>query len=388
MAFPRRQAAIVGVYTTEQGRRLERTSFSLELEAIKGALVDAGLTPEDVDGVVPMAASGEGTPRPEMYWANQFGGRPMSFAELGYPNGVTKAALAVSAGLANVVVVFWGKAGWKIGPGGQPVPASAPRAADWSYDVHGAYMTAWYALWAQRYMSEFGVTSEDLAEVAVTHRRHATLNPASLMGPRGELTVDDVVSSRMICSPLHLFDCALETDGGYALVVASAEVARGCKSTPVWILAGSNVTHTDSYTTIDVPWFPAEGHSVRRSGDIAFAQAGVTRDDIDVAALYDCFTITMLRNIEELGFCKLGEGAHYFREGHTRLGGSMPSNTDGGLLSNTHCGLPHGLFTIEVARQLRGECGERQVPNAKVGVSLAQGASVHGYAGTLIMAAD
>jgi acetyl-CoA acetyltransferase len=249
-------------------------------------------------------------------------------------------------------------------------------------------MTAWYALWAQRYMSEFGVTSEDLAEVAVTHRRHATLNPASLMGPRGELTVDDVVSSRMICSPLYLFDCALETDGGYALVVASAEVARGCKSTPVWILAGSNVTHTDSYTTIDVPWFPAEGHSVRRSGDIAFAQAGVTRDDIDVAALYDCFTITMLRNLEELGFCKLGEGAHYFREGHTRLGGSMPSNTDGGLLSNTHCGLPHGLFTIEIARQLRGECGERQVPNAKVGVSLAQGASVHGYAGTLIMAAD
>jgi acetyl-CoA acetyltransferase len=191
-----------------------------------------------------------------------------------------------------------------------------------------------------------------------------------------------------VASPLHLFDCAIDTDGGYALVVTSAEVARGTKGKPVWVIGGAEATHTDSYTTFDPPWFPEEGHSVRRSGDIAFGQAGVSRDDIDVAGLYDCFTITMLRDLEELGFCKLGEGAAYFAEGHTRLDGSMPCNTDGGLLSNTHCGIPHGLFTVEVARQLRGECGERQVPGAKIGLSLAQGASVHGYAGTLIMAAD
>ena len=104
--------------------------------------------------------------------------------------------------------------------------------------------------------------------------------------------------------------------------------------------------------------------------------------------LYDCFTITMIRDLEELGFCKLGEGVEYFREGHTRLGGSMPSNTDGGLLSNSHNGMPHGMHTIEVVRQLRGECGERQVPDAKIGLSLAQGSSVHGYAGTMIMAVD
>jgi acetyl-CoA acetyltransferase len=388
MTFPKRQAAIVGVYTTEQGRGLARTSFSLELEAIKGAIADAGLTTDDIDGVVPMMAAVPGGHRPEMYWASQLGGRRITFGEIGYPNGVTKAALAISAGLANVVVVFFGKAGWKIGPGGKGVPTSAPRVSEWSGDPHGAYMTTWYALWAERYMKEFGVTSEDLAQVAVTHRYHATLNPDSLMGPRGELTIEDVVNSRMIASPLHLFDCALETDGGYAIVVASPEVARNCRTKPIWVLGGSNVTHTDSYTTFDPPWFPDEGHSVRRSGEIAFEQAGVTRDDIDVAALYDCFTITMLRNLEELGFCKIGEGAEYFKEGHTRLGGSMPSNTDGGLLSNTHCGLPHGLFTIEIARQLRGEAGARQVPDAKIGVSLAQGASVHGYAGTLIMAAD
>jgi acetyl-CoA acetyltransferase len=156
----------------------------------------------------------------------------------------------------------------------------------------------------------------------------------------------------------------------------------------VWVIGGAEATHTDGYTTFDPPWFPGQGHSVRRSGDIAFAQAGVSRDDIDVAGLYDCFTITMLRDLEELGFCKLGEGADYFADGHTRLSGSMPCNTDGGLLSSTHCGIPHALFTVEVARQLRGECGERQVPGARIGLSLAQGASVHGYAGTLIMAID
>ena len=171
-----------------------------------------------------------------------------------------------------MVVVFWGKAGWKIGPGGRPAASTAPRIYDWGGDVHGAYMTPWYAMWAQRYMHEFGVTSEDLAEVAVRHRYHATLNPASVMGRRGPLTVEDVVSSRIVSSPLHLFDCAIDTDGG--------------------------------------------------------------------------------------------------------------------LLSNTHCGIPHSLFTVEVARQLRGECGERQVPGARIGLSLAQGASVHGYAGTLIMAID
>jgi acetyl-CoA acetyltransferase len=388
MAFPKRQAAIVGTYTTEQARNLERTSASLAVEAIKGALADAGLTPDDVDGVVPMGAGGEAPHRPEMFWAAQFGGRPMSYGEIGYPNGVTKAALAIAGGLANVVVVFWGKAGWKVGPGGKAVPTNAPRGYDWAGDAHGAYMTPWYAMWAQRYMHEFGVTSEDLAEVAVRHRYHATLNPDSVMGSRGEITVEDVTGSRMIASPLHLFDCAIDTDGGYAIVVASADVAQGTRGKPVWVIGGAEATHTDGYTTIDAPWFPEHGHSVRRSGDIAFAQAGVTRDDIDVAGLYDCFTITVLRDLEELGFCKLGEGAAYFKEGHTRLGGSMPANTDGGLLSNTHCGIPHGLFTVEVARQLRGECGARQVPGAKIGLSLAQGASVHGYAGTLIMAVD
>jgi acetyl-CoA acetyltransferase len=153
-------------------------------------------------------------------------------------------------------------------------------------------------------------------------------------------------------------------------------------------LGGAEAAYTDFYTTIQDPWFPRSGYAVRRVGDMVFDMAGVSRDDIDVAGLYDCFTVTMLRDLEELGFCKLGEGAAYFAEGHTRLGGSMPCNTDGGLLSNSHCGSPSGLHTIEVVRQLRGECGERQVSGAQIGLSLAQGMSPHGLTSALIMATD
>ncbi len=390
MGYAQRRAAIVGVYTTEQARFMDRTGISLQLEAIKGALDDAGLTPADVDGLVPLdqAPNGQMTSA-HMFWAEQLGERPITFMDIGLASGgLAKAALAVSAGMCNVAVLFWGKAGWQLGPRGTQVPDRAPRVEEFSWQLAGGYYSTWYALWAQRYMHEFKVTSQELAEVAVTHRYHATLNPDSIMGRRGTITVEDVVTSRMIADPLHLLDCALDNDGGYAIVIASEEVARSCRKAPVWVLGGAEAAYTDAYTTIDVPWFPEDGKAVRRTADMAFAIAGVSRDDIDVGGLYDCFTITMLRDLEEMGFCPLGEGAAYFAEGHTRLGGSMPCNTDGGLLSNSHCTHPSGMHTIEVVRQLRDECGDRQVPDARIGISLAQGMAVHGHAGTLIMARD
>jgi acetyl-CoA acetyltransferase len=328
-------------------------------------------------------------PSVHMFWAEQLGERPITFMDVGIASGgLAKAAVAVSAGMCNVVVLFWGKAGYQIGPRGQAVAARAPRVQPWGFDPHGAYMSAWYALWAQRYMHEFAVTNEDLARVAVTHRYHATLNPDSVMGSRGAITIDDVLASRYVCEPLHLLDCAIDNDGGYAVVIASAEVARGGRKRPVWVLGGAEAAFTDFYMSIPNPWFPDEGKAVRRCTDLAFEMAGISRAEVDVAGLYDCYTVTMLRDLEEMGFCKLGEGASYFSEGHTRLGGSMPCNTDGGLLSNSHNTNPSGMHTIEVVRQLRGECGARQVPNAKIGVSLSQGYAVHGQAGTLVMAVD
>jgi acetyl-CoA acetyltransferase len=397
MGFPQRKAAIVGVYLTEQAKTLpDRTSFSLQLESIKGALDDAGLTIGDVDGLCPMANTDHLAEDPRnltmahQFWAEQLGGRPMSLVQQGGGSGqLAKAAAAIAAGLANVAVLFMGKAGRPVGPRGTPLEGErAPRVQEWSFAQSGAFMTTWYALWAQRYMHDFGVTSADLAEVAVFTRHHATLNPNSLMGHKGELTVDKVLESPFICEPLHLLDCSLDNDGGYAIVIASAEVARDCKKPPVWILGGAESYYTDFYTTIDDPWFPEDGRAVRKAADTAFGLAGISRDEVDVAGLYDCFTITTLRDLEEMGFCKLGEAAEFVKEGHCTLGGTMPTNTDGGLLSHSHNGNPDGMPTIEVVRQLRGECGARQVPDAKVGVSLGQGWGVHAAANVLVMGTD
>jgi acetyl-CoA acetyltransferase len=191
-----------------------------------------------------------------------------------------------------------------------------------------------------------------------------------------------------VCEPLHLLDCSIDNDGGYAVVIASAEVARNCRKKPVWVLGGAEAYYTDFYATINDPWFPEEGKAVRKATERAMRLAGIGHEDIDVLGTYDCFTITTIRNLEEMGFCKLGEGAAYVKEGHCRLGGKMPTNTDGGLLSNSHAGDPSGMHTIEVVRQLRGECGARQVPNARIGMSQQQGWAVHGMAGALVMGAD
>jgi acetyl-CoA C-acetyltransferase len=393
VGFPKRQAAVVGVYSMAESRLPDRSGFSLQLEAIKGALDDAGLTMGDVDGLIPLLKSShlDGTARAPQFWAEQLGGRPLKLQEEGPAAGaLVRAAACISAGLAEVVVAFYGKSGRRTGPRGTPVPDTdrAPRAPEWGYTPYGAYMTTFYALWAKRYMHEFGVTSADLAEVAVFTRHHAVLNPDSVMGRKGEITVDDVVGSRYICEPLHLFDCSIDNDGCYAVVLASAERAKDCKKKPIWVLGGAEAFYTDFYSSFSDDWFPNEGNAVRSAADRAFGLAGVTRDDIDVAGLYDCFTITTIRDLEEMGFCKLGEGADFVKEGHCKLGGKLPTNTDGGLLSNSHPGDPSGLHTIEVVRQLRGECGARQVPDAKLGIALQQGFAVHGMAGTLVLAAD
>jgi acetyl-CoA acetyltransferase len=387
MGFPARKAAIVGVYATRQARGIGRSAWSLEVEAIKGALGDAGLPHTRVDGLIPMAYD---TPlNLHMAWAEQLGGRPVTFLDVGSgASAVAKAALGIAAGMAEVVVIYFGNAGNPNGPSQLQIQERAPRVDDFNFMIHGAYMSVWYAMWTRLYMEQFGVKQETLAEYPVQMRRNATLNPASLTGGRGEITVQDVLSSRMIASPLHLLECPLDNDGGYAIVVASAAVARDCAKKPIWVLGGAEATYTDSYQTITAPWISEEGAAVRRCSRLAFQLAGIKHDDIDVAGLYDCYPVTVARNLEEMGFCKPGEGADYIHAGHLWLEGKMPSNTDGGLLSNSHNGNPSGMHTIEVVRQLRGECGPRQVKDAKIGLTLAQGWAVHGLAGALVLAAD
>src|SRR2546425_3282950 len=231
-------------------------------------------------------------------------------------------------------------------------------------------------------MHEFGTTSEQLAEVAVATRRWAQLNPRAIM--RDPLTVEDVLASRMISSPLHLLDCCLVTDAGGAVVVTSAERARDCRRKPVYVLGtGEASTHV---MVSQMPDF-ARWDAARLAGERAFAMAGVAPADVDVAMLYDAFTIVPIMALEALGFCKPGEGGPFVAGQRTAPGGAFPMNTNGGGLSYTHTGM-YGIFTlIEAVRQLRGECGARQVPGCRAAVWHGPG-GMFSAAGTLTVSTE
>jgi acetyl-CoA acetyltransferase len=239
---------------------------------------------------------------------------------------------------------------------------------------------------AQRHMYEFGTTAEQLAEVAVTFRHHATLNPRAIMGSQGDITVADVLNSRNISSPLHLLDCCLDNDGGYAIVLTSAERARDLPKPPVYVLGGATALWASTYEEFNDNYYPSPA-SV--TGPKAMAQARIAYADIDVMSLYDCFTITVVRLLEDIGFCKLGEGGAFVEGGTLALGGRFPTNLDGGLLSHSHCGQPAGMGVIEVVRQLRREVEpERQVQDARIGFSHHQGTAVLGRHGSVVLALD
>ena len=384
MAFPSRQVAIAGVYLTDQGKLPNRSSPSLWVEAFKGALDDAGLEPKDVDGI-----SAAGGMVQAGWWSHQLN-KTIVMAGSGAMGsaGTAEAAAFIGAGLCEVVVAIHGQAGSRLGPGGTSatVTAKAPRVSEWNPAPWGMYMVSWYAQMAQRHMYEFGTTAEQMAEVSTTMRKHATLNPRSIMGKRGEITTEDVISSRMVANPLHLFDCCLDNDGGYAIVYTTAERARSLKKKPVYVLGAATAMWNTPYEEFNDNYYPSPA-SV--TGPKAMAQAGVTHDDFDYLGIYDCFSITVIRLMEDLGFCKLGEGGSFVEGGTLSQHGKFPTNMDGGLLSHSHNGNPGGMHTIEAVRQLRGEVEpERQVKDPKIAFCHHQGAAVLGRHGSAVLAVD
>ena len=274
------------------------------------------------------------------------------------------AAMAVSTGVATHVLVPLGRDGYsgarihrRVGQMRQfhvvsefeaPVGANAPAQ--------------YYAPMARRHMELYGTTSEQFAEVARTMRRHATLNDNALM--RTPMTVADHQASRMIADPFRLLDCCLESDGGAAVVVSGADHAMDMPR-PRVLLSGMGVGHPDSPSAITQrPDMTRLG--LAEAAPRAFEMAGVTHADIDVAEIYDCFTYTVICQLEDLGFCAKGEGGPFVEDGRIGLGGVLPTNTHGGLLSQAHvAGLNH---VVELVRQLRGDCGARQVDDAEVGL--------------------
>ncbi len=364
------RAAVVGVYEHPTRWAPNKTQYQIMAESARGALEDAGLSLKDVDGLF---TSGVG-PMGVVSLAEHLNLNPcyLDSTSIGGSSFVAHtihAAAAIHAGLCQVALILYGSTAssdrFAIGTGG----GLGGDPPDQFEAVFGPTAVGGYALVAQRHMHEFGTTSEQLAEIAVTTRRHASLNPVAKF--RDPITVEDVLASRIVSSPLHLLDCCIITDGGGAVVVTSAERARDLKKKPVYILGGSETCYHTSAGLRDLT-----DAAAKESGPRAMAMAGVEHKDIDMCMIYDSFTITVLVTLESLGFCGKGEGGAFVQKGRIGLGGELPINTDGGGLSSNHPGMRGIFLVIEATKQLRGECGARQVPNCRI-------ALCHGTGGIL-----
>ncbi|GAA4714916.1 acetyl-CoA acetyltransferase [Brevibacillus fulvus] len=356
-----RVAAIVGVAESDLGIVPDKTVLQLQAQAAKAALDDAGFGKEDVDALF---TAGNWAWATNLMLGEYLGIKPKftdgtNIGGSSFETHVGHAVAGIKAGLFDVALITYGSTQRSDRSRGRSVPY-APLTEQYERSFGLPMTVGAYALAAMRHMHQYGTTSEQLAEIAVATRKWAMLNEKAMM--REPIEIADVLQSRMIAEPLHLLDCCLVTDGGGAVVVASAKAAARAKKRPVWIL-GHGETHTHNSIS-NMPDLTMTG--ARESGRRAMEMAGVTHQEIDVAEIYDSFTITVLLTLEALGFCQPGEGGAFVSGQRTAPGGDFPMNTNGGGLSYTHPGM-YGIFLlIEAARQLRGECGARQVPDAKL----------------------
>jgi acetyl-CoA acetyltransferase len=380
------EAAIAGLYQSRQGDLSDTTQLDLWWECAKGACDDAGLGLGDIDGLIGAGPPGVGL---------RAGGTPAGLADVvGHPirfhgtssvgaaasaAGLNLAVHAVSSGMARAVLIVNAVAGHGEGytslDRDEAVATMAKLSGPYEYPF-GTTRVSDYAIVAMRHMHEYGTTSEQLAEVAVAQRRAATMHPLSVYGDRGQITIEDVVTSRLIAEPLHLLDCCAINQGGGAIVVSRAsDISALGRHVPVKLIGYSEgFGHIDPNSVPSLTTFPA----ATQAADTAFGMAGITREDVDVASISDHFTIAVPLVLEDAGFCAKGEGGPFCEGGTLGIGGTLPTNTSGGFLSFSHAG-SCGLFSlIEVVEQLRGEAGDRQVGGARLGY-------VHGLGGAFQM---
>jgi acetyl-CoA C-acetyltransferase len=375
MAVKDRRVAVVGAFEHATRHAPDMTEFTLLQECAAGALEDAGLGHRDLDGLCTISRK-EGDlqdPSPQRL-ADYFNIDPR-FVESTYVGGASlqfqlrRAAMAIEQGLAScILLLFADRPRSRRTAVGTTGALHELHATQESFeDMYGVTVMGFFALLASRHMALYGTSEENLAEVAVAFRKHAQLNPNARY--RDELTVDDVLQSRMISSPLRLLNCCVITDGGGALILASEDVARRCKTDPVWLIgAGERLARGDGGYG---DWLDT---GLRGAATQAFDQAGIGHADVDTVQIYDATSFHPIQHLEELGFCKIGEGGAFIDGGkRISLGGELPVNTDGGGMSS-NSPASRGIFVvIEAVRQLRGDCGERQVSGAKIALASANG---------------
>ncbi|MFH8416448.1 thiolase C-terminal domain-containing protein [Streptomyces collinus] len=355
----RRKVAVVGAALSDCGRVDDATPYALHAQAARRALADAGLDRTLVDG---FASAGLGTLAP-VEVAAYLGLRP-TWVDSTSVGGSTwevmaaHAAVAIATGRARAVLLVYGStARADVRAGRRTGTLSFGTRGPLQFEVpYGHTLIAKYAMAARRHMIEYGTTIEQLAEVAVQARANAALNPEAMH--RTPVTVDEVLAGPVIADPFTKLHCCVRSDGGAAVLLVAEEYVRDCRTSPVWVLgSGECVSHAAMSEWPDFTVSPAAV-----SGRLAFERAGVRPSEIDVAEIYDAFTYMTLVTLEDLGFCAKGEGGAFVEKGRLRVeGGELPVNTDGGGLSAQHPGM-RGLFLlVEAVRQLRGECGQRQV---------------------------
>ena len=358
-----RRVAIVGAALSDCGRVDDKTAYELHYQGTARALEDAGLTRTDVQGLM---STGTGTLAP-IEVADYLGLRPdwvdgTNVGGSAWELMVEHAVAAIATGFVDVVAITYGsttRSDLKKGLRTANLTFGG-RGAEQFEVPFGHTLISRYAMAAMRHMHEFGTTIEQLAEIAVSARYNASLNPDAVH--REPITIDDVQRSPMIADPLTKLHCCIRSDGGGAVILASEDRARDCATKPVWILGtGEAISHS---TMSEWPDF-TESACVR-SGELAFGRAGVRPEDIDVCQLYDSFTPTVLMTLEGLGFCPKGDGGAFVEDGKLRVGGALPTNTDGGGLSACHPGMRGMFLLVEAVKQLRDECGLRQVPDAEL----------------------
>lgn len=370
--------AIVGVGLSEFGKVWDKSPFGFTLTGIKRALDDAGLSRDDIDGllVAMPAMMGE-----EHGWASRLAGLLELTTTWNFTmdcGGATPVAMvqtacmAIDAGMAKVVVCAYGHS---ENPQGA---AFAMPNLEFTMPYGDIGATALQAHIARRHMHLYGLTSEQLGHVAVAFRHNACMNPDAQMYSKGPITIEDHQSSRLVVDPLRLLDCCVQTNGGGAVIVTSAERARNLKQKPV-LISGMGQSHS---AEVIEPWPQKTGH---RGGVIAgkmcFEMAGMEPADMDFIQIYDGFTILVINSLENYGFCPLGEGGRFVEDGKLKVGGALPCCTAGGLLSEGHLmGMGH---IVEGVKQLRGVCGDRQVKGAEVGFVTGYGGAPHTYPATL-----
>ena len=368
-------AAIVGVGYTTYSKASGKSVLALAMEACKSAMDDAGMGPEDVDGIVefnvndsvPTEAVATALALPQLNYAMDYFAGGMAPCLL-----ASTAAMAVDTGMAKSVLLYRamnGRSGFRLGGTGKITDVMPPRGGS-QYRMPYGWLTFGenMAMWCRRHMEIFGTTNEHLGAIAITQRENALLNERATM--RKPLDMEQYLASRTIAEPLHLFDMCLESDGACAVLITSGDRAKDCRKKPVNIKSGAFYQNSGTGDTMYADALLWDDLTVNFTAKIApklYQEAGLSGPgDVDIAEIYDCFTHTVLMGLEGLGFCKHGEGGPFAASGAIKRDGVIPINTQGGMLSEAYI---HGVNVIaEAVEQLRGESGERQIKDAEVAV--------------------